>query len=241
MKKTILYSFILVALLAGLFASPASAEACGSTYTVQKGDYLMKIAQTCGISYDALLAANPQIKDPNIIRVGQVLRIDPKAALPDSSSGSSTSNTSGWEYTVVKGDTLYKISVRFGVSARDLINANPQLDDPSLLTVGQKLRIPYSSSTGMVTLSTTRARAGATVEVKVKGFPANMDIDFRLGKEGEAYSVVVDGRTDAEGKASAKITIPSSAKSGEKWLVKVLTTGMANGREATSALITITN
>lgn len=241
MKKTILYSLILAALLTGFFASPAAASACGATYTVQKGDYLMEIAQTCGISYEALLAANPQIENPNIIRVGQVLRIDANASLPGSSSGSNTSNRSGWDYTVVKGDTLYKISVRYGVSARDLIDANPQLDDPSLLVVGQKIRIPYGSSTGMVSLSTTRARAGTTIEVKVKGFPANMDVDFRLGEEGEDYSVVVDGRTDADGRASVKMTIPSSARSGEKWLVKVLTTGMANGREANSALITITN
>lgn len=46
---------------------------CGPTYIVQPGDWLARIARRCGTSVDALLAANPQIGDPGLIRPGQVL------------------------------------------------------------------------------------------------------------------------------------------------------------------------
>ena len=50
------------------------------TYTVKAGDTLSKIAKRSGITLAQLLQANPQIKDPNKIKVGAVLN------LPDSST-----------------------------------------------------------------------------------------------------------------------------------------------------------
>ncbi|WP_051688121.1 SafA/ExsA family spore coat assembly protein [Desulfofalx alkaliphila] len=44
-------------------------------YTVQAGDTLFRIAQGFGVSLDQLIAANPQIRDPNIIMPGQIINI----------------------------------------------------------------------------------------------------------------------------------------------------------------------
>ena len=44
-------------------------------YTIQPGDTLWKVAQSNRVDLDALVAANPQIKDPNLIFVGQVIHI----------------------------------------------------------------------------------------------------------------------------------------------------------------------
>ena len=46
-----------------------------STYTVQPGDTLVKIAANFGISVEALEAANPQITNPELIQIGQVINI----------------------------------------------------------------------------------------------------------------------------------------------------------------------
>lgn len=49
----------------------------GFIYTVQPGDTLFLIAQRFGVSLDALLAANPQITNPNLIFPGQQICIPP--------------------------------------------------------------------------------------------------------------------------------------------------------------------
>ncbi|NLL56002.1 MAG: SafA/ExsA family spore coat assembly protein [Clostridiales bacterium] len=45
-------------------------------------------------------------------------------------------------YTVQWGDSMWKIAVRFEVGLKELIKANPQITNPSLIYVGQKIAIP---------------------------------------------------------------------------------------------------
>jgi LysM repeat protein len=66
-------------LIAGLAAGPALA----STHTVQTGDTLSGIAAQSGTSLSQVEAANPQIVDPNVITVGELVNV------PDGHSGSS--------------------------------------------------------------------------------------------------------------------------------------------------------
>lgn len=62
-------------------ASPASAqgaaraEGCGATVTVAVGDTLTSIAARCGVAPGALLEANPQIADPDIVPLGMRLAV----------------------------------------------------------------------------------------------------------------------------------------------------------------------
>ncbi|AEB22594.1 LysM peptidoglycan-binding domain-containing protein [Bacillus amyloliquefaciens] len=46
----------------------------GATYTIKKGDGLSVIAQKTGVSMATLQSLNG-IKDPNLIKVGQVLKL----------------------------------------------------------------------------------------------------------------------------------------------------------------------
>lgn len=242
--KTFVYALVALALLLGLVVSPAaasaSAAACGDTYVVQKGDYLTKIAKICGVTYESLIKANPEIKNPSLIYPGQIIRIKAGASVP-----TPTPAPSSGTYTVVKGDTLYKIAVRFGTTTQAILAANPEIKNASLIYIGQVIKLPVGSTSGggatsgLITVSAVNAKVGAQIDVTVKGFPANADIDFRLGKQGEAYSVVVDGKTDASGNATGKVTIPSTAKTGEKWVVVVQTTSIAVGKSATSPVINI--
>jgi hypothetical protein len=50
-------------------------------YVIKKGDTLSKVANKFGVELDTLLAANPAIKDPNKISLGQQIVI-PTAAAP---------------------------------------------------------------------------------------------------------------------------------------------------------------
>ena len=44
-------------------------------HTVQKGDSLWKIAKMHDVSLEALIAANPQLTDPNVIMVGSIINV----------------------------------------------------------------------------------------------------------------------------------------------------------------------
>ena len=54
-----------------------SGESTASTvwYTVKKGDTLWGIAKSYGVTLQSLLAANPQIKNPNLIYAGNQVRV----------------------------------------------------------------------------------------------------------------------------------------------------------------------
>jgi LysM repeat protein len=57
-------------------------------YTIKKNETLSKIATAHGITLDELLAANPQIKNPNQIREGQQITIPTPGASSDQGGAS---------------------------------------------------------------------------------------------------------------------------------------------------------
>ncbi|MEE0700167.1 MAG: LysM peptidoglycan-binding domain-containing protein [Bacilli bacterium] len=97
-----------------------------TTYVVKRGDSLYTIASTYGVTVDELKNANGIVGD--IITVGQVLTIP--------SGNSNTSNL----YVVQRGDSLWSIANRFGVSVNALRMINNLTSD--VLSIGQTLIIP---------------------------------------------------------------------------------------------------
>jgi translation initiation factor IF-1 len=96
-----------------------------------------------------------------------------------------------------------------------------------------------NSGSARVSLSTTQGKSGDKVTVTVSGFPANADIDYRIGEKGETYSVAYDGKTSSSGATSKEITLPSAANKGEYWVVMVLTTELKSVTKVTSHTIYI--
>ncbi|MBZ0307038.1 MAG: LysM peptidoglycan-binding domain-containing protein, partial [Anaerolineae bacterium] len=45
-------------------------------------------------------------------------------------------------YTVVAGDNIYRISVRYGITMRELLNANPQITNMNVISEGQQITVP---------------------------------------------------------------------------------------------------
>lgn len=48
----------------------------------------------------------------------------------------------GGTHTVVPGDTMWKIAVRYQIGLSELLKANPQIHNPALIYPGQKINIP---------------------------------------------------------------------------------------------------
>lgn len=71
-----------------------------------------------------------------------------------------------WQYRVVKGDTMWKLSRSFGTTLEELIAANPQIKNPSLIYPNDILNIPsddasQSGREGQVLKKTNEYRAEA--------------------------------------------------------------------------------
>jgi LysM repeat protein len=103
----------------------------GFFYTVMAGDTLGSIANRFNTSVGAILRANPGL-EPGRLFPGQ--RICIPSERPPACPG-------GFFYTVVAGDTLFAIALRFNTTVNAILQANPGLD-PNRLFVGQRICIP---------------------------------------------------------------------------------------------------
>lgn len=98
-----------------------------SVYYVKKGDTMSSIAKKHNMSLAKLVSYNPQIRDINKISVGQKINV--------------TSNVTENYYTVKKGDTLSNIARKYSLSLNVLIGLNPDIKNPNIISVGQKIRV----------------------------------------------------------------------------------------------------
>ncbi|MFQ5576716.1 MAG: LysM peptidoglycan-binding domain-containing protein [Anaerolineae bacterium] len=103
----------------------------GRVHIVQAGQNLFRIALQYGYDVDTLARYN-NIANPNLIYVGQSIKIPGGGAPVDGGGGT---------YVVQPGDTLLTIAVRFNTTIQALLSAN-NLANPDLIYVGQELRVP---------------------------------------------------------------------------------------------------
>ena len=135
-------------------------------YIVARGDTLKGLAVRFGTTVDALLAANKNITNVNLIYEGQRLTVyaapnTPPPTTPPPSSGGQT-------YYVKKGDTLRIIASRFTTTVDEILKVNSQITNPNLIYVGQAITIPAGASTYFVqkgdTLRIIASKFGTTVD-----------------------------------------------------------------------------
>lgn len=100
------------------------------TYIVQKGDSLWSIANKFNMTVSELKNLNNLTN--NLLSIGQVLKIK------DSSSNGETT------YTVQKGDSLWVIANKYGITTEELKSYNNLTSN--LLSIGQVLKIPQEKT-----------------------------------------------------------------------------------------------
>lgn len=110
---------------------PPPPPSSGSSYAVQRGDTLRKLATRWGVTVNDILAANPQIANPSLIYVGQVINVP----------GSSGTPATPIYYTIRRGDTMYLIASRYGMSVYSLQLLNPQIINPNWIYAGMVIRV----------------------------------------------------------------------------------------------------
>lgn len=159
-------------------------------HIVQPGDSLWSISQAHGCSLQALLAANPQISNPNNITVGSRINLPdactPEATPPPTRPGQAPIQVENDQalpnmpeeertalcdelrdlprpliYVVKKDDNIYQLAKCFDLSIKEILQVNPQIQNPDMIYPGDKIFIP-------------RARAG----INLHGLNSNGGVRF---------------------------------------------------------------
>ena len=134
-------------------------------YIIARGDTLKSLASRFGTTVDALLAANPDITNANVIFEGQHLKVYVTTPPP---TNPPPPPPSGQVYYAVKGDTLRKISAKFNTTVDAILKVNPQITNPNLIYVGQAITIPADVSTYLV-------QKGDTLRIIANKFRTTLD------------------------------------------------------------------
>lgn len=100
------------------------------TYIVQKGDSLWSIANKFNMTVSELKNLNNLTN--NLLSIGQVLKIK------------NSSNNGKTTYTVQKGDSLWVIANKYGITTEELKSYNNLTSN--LLSIGQVLKIPQGKT-----------------------------------------------------------------------------------------------
>ena len=114
-------------------STAAGSPARPNQYRVRRGDTLARIASRFGVSRQKLQQVN-NIDNPHRIYPGQLLLVGGNSTI---AAGSARPE----QYRVRRGDTLERIADRFGISIRQLQQAN-RISNPHRIFLGQVLLIP---------------------------------------------------------------------------------------------------
>ncbi len=134
------------------------------TYKVKPGDTLSKIAKLNGCSLDQLMNANPQISDPNKIKVGDVLTLpnglgelttDNTKPLPQIPPATPPSSSSAGALGQAMADLLGELSAKYETGGRGPGTVSTGSGDPGGVSYGS-----YQMATKMGTVARFVAQAG---------------------------------------------------------------------------------
>lgn len=127
-------------------------------YKVRSGDTLSGIAKSFGTSINALRQQNglksSRIQVGQSLKVGQVV----KDRAPSQTVSSVPRTVDTAYYTVRRGDTLYSIGRRFGISVATVKRMNSL--SSSRIKIGQKLKVQVAAGSATSASSTYKVRSG---------------------------------------------------------------------------------
>lgn len=102
----------------------------------KKGDTLYALSQKYGVTLQKIIEANPQISNPEVLAIGDKVKIPAAPMLVPEN------NELYYKHTVKQGDTLWKLSKAWGITLKEIIDANPHLKNPNALILSEVVNIP---------------------------------------------------------------------------------------------------
>lgn len=201
-------------------STTTNTEASAASYTVKSGDTLSGIASRYNTTVNQIVSLN-QLSNPNLIYVGQVLKLkNSQTTNSSSSSSSSTAATTVSTYTVKAGDTLSAIASRYSTSSSTLASLN-SLSNPNLIYVGQVLKVSSNASTSSSTSSSANSTVTTAASYTVK---AGDTLSAIAAKYGTTYQALA---------STNSISNPNDIYVGQ--VIKVSATATAASSQAASS------
>ena len=201
-------------------STTTNTETSSASYTVKSGDTLSGIASQYNTTVNQIVSLN-QLSNPNLIYVGQVLKLkNSQTTNSSSSSSSSTATTTAGTYTVKAGDTLSAIASRYSTSSSTLASLN-SLSNPNLIYVGQVLKVSSNASTSSSTSSSANSTVTTAASYTVK---AGDTLSAIAAKYGTTYQALASANS---------ISNPNDIYVGQ--VIKVSATATAASSQAASS------
>lgn len=200
-------------------STTTNTETSSASYTVKSGDTLSGIASQYNTTVNQIVSLN-QLSNPNLIYVGQVLKLKNSQTTNSSSSSSSTAATTVGTYTVKAGDTLSAIASRYSTSSSTLASLN-SLSNPNLIYVGQVLKVSSNASTSSSTSSSANSTVTTAASYTVK---AGDTLSAIATKYGTTYQALA---------STNSISNPNDIYVGQ--VIKVSATATAASSQAASS------
>ncbi|MDR0452639.1 MAG: LysM peptidoglycan-binding domain-containing protein [Treponema sp.] len=170
-------------------------------HVIQRGETIYSIARSYGANIQDILSLNG-IQDPRKVQAGQRIRIPGGVVPPD---GPGQVPAAGYtEYQVVRGDSLFGIARKHGISLQELRAANGLRED-YVLKAGDRLKIPRRGEAPAVAVADAPSGAAPAVTAPVANTPGGS---------------APNGGTAGDS-APARQTAPATAGSQTVWPVRV--------------------
>lgn len=162
-------------LLAGACSLGAIAQENQSYFlhTIEKGQSLYSISSMYGVTQSDIVKLNPGSDEK--IFVGRTLRI-PRTA---------TNTQTETFHTIAQGETLYRLTNKYGVSAKAICDANPGLSAENF-RIGQVIRIPLAKETGIATKEAANEPAVPSIQGPVQSRCRDM---HKVKRKETVYSI----------------------------------------------------
>lgn len=131
-------------------------------HTIAKGETISSIAEKYDVKQSAIFKLNPKAK--YLLKLNSILLIPISAAKNTNSKTKIAINNSEKQHEVLAKETLYGIARQYGITLKELNEANPDIGS-SGLKIGQKIDIPENASSTEIAVLPSSKKASAKIEI----------------------------------------------------------------------------